>query len=243
MAYSPTSTSVGSGARLPLPSGTSHGCPATAVALAWAMRSGNVIAIFESGSVAHVKENAVALSLRSNNDRKISDDWTGWAASSFSISWGVSGTRWLQTMAADPLVPNNHREVVLIPQGPPYSFGALLARLQYQSRTIRNGWSQKLRQSAQGVVAAGIVVVVGTVVTIVGVVVVTAPVGFGVWKRIRLVWIEFATPTILFPSPAALLGTLMTALRNVVNFVMSTDCALATKMTSLLCIWSLVARK
>ena len=34
-----------------------------AVALAWTMRSGNVIAIPESGSVAHVKENAVALSL------------------------------------------------------------------------------------------------------------------------------------------------------------------------------------
>jgi diketogulonate reductase-like aldo/keto reductase len=30
---------------------------------AWAIRSGNVIAIPESGSVAHVKENAVALSL------------------------------------------------------------------------------------------------------------------------------------------------------------------------------------
>ena len=34
-----------------------------AVALAWATRSGNVIAIPESGSPAHVKENAVALSL------------------------------------------------------------------------------------------------------------------------------------------------------------------------------------
>jgi diketogulonate reductase-like aldo/keto reductase len=31
--------------------------------LAWAIRSGNVIAIPESGSAAHVKENAVALSL------------------------------------------------------------------------------------------------------------------------------------------------------------------------------------
>ncbi|HYC17758.1 MAG TPA: aldo/keto reductase, partial [Pseudolabrys sp.] len=38
-------------------------CSAAAVALAWAIRSGNVIAIPESGSVAHVKENAVALSL------------------------------------------------------------------------------------------------------------------------------------------------------------------------------------
>jgi len=41
-----------------------HGCSAAAVALAWAIRSGNVIAIPESGSVAHVKENAVALSLK-----------------------------------------------------------------------------------------------------------------------------------------------------------------------------------
>ncbi len=43
--------------------GAAHGCSAAAVALAWAIRSGNVIAIPESGSVAHVKENAVALSL------------------------------------------------------------------------------------------------------------------------------------------------------------------------------------
>ena len=40
-----------------------HGCSAAAIALAWTIRSGNVIAIPESGSVAHVKENAVALSL------------------------------------------------------------------------------------------------------------------------------------------------------------------------------------
>jgi diketogulonate reductase-like aldo/keto reductase len=38
-------------------------CSATAVALAWAIRSGNVIAIPESGSAEHVRENAVALSL------------------------------------------------------------------------------------------------------------------------------------------------------------------------------------
>jgi diketogulonate reductase-like aldo/keto reductase len=43
--------------------GTAHGCSAAAVALAWAVRSGNVIAIPEAGSPAHVKENAVALSL------------------------------------------------------------------------------------------------------------------------------------------------------------------------------------
>jgi diketogulonate reductase-like aldo/keto reductase len=40
-----------------------HGCSAAAVALAWAIRSGHVIAIPESGSVTHVRENAVALSL------------------------------------------------------------------------------------------------------------------------------------------------------------------------------------
>jgi diketogulonate reductase-like aldo/keto reductase len=40
-----------------------HDCSAAAVALAWTIRSGNVIAIPESGSVAHVKENAVALTL------------------------------------------------------------------------------------------------------------------------------------------------------------------------------------
>ncbi len=43
--------------------GALHGCSAAAVALAWVMRSGNVIAIPESGSPAHVKENAVALSI------------------------------------------------------------------------------------------------------------------------------------------------------------------------------------
>jgi diketogulonate reductase-like aldo/keto reductase len=43
--------------------GTIHGCSAAAVALAWVIRSGNVIAIPESGSPAHVKENAVALSI------------------------------------------------------------------------------------------------------------------------------------------------------------------------------------
>jgi diketogulonate reductase-like aldo/keto reductase len=66
MAYSPLG---GSGANLlrdPTLAriGAAHGCSAAAVALAWAIRSGNVIAIPESGSVAHVKENAVALSLK-----------------------------------------------------------------------------------------------------------------------------------------------------------------------------------
>ncbi len=42
--------------------GASRGCPAAAVALAWVIRSGNVIAIPESGSPEHVRENAAALS-------------------------------------------------------------------------------------------------------------------------------------------------------------------------------------
>ena len=43
--------------------GAAHGCSTSAVALAWTIRSGNVIAIPRSGSPEHVKENAVALSL------------------------------------------------------------------------------------------------------------------------------------------------------------------------------------
>ncbi|GAB2459408.1 aldo/keto reductase [Comamonas humi] len=43
--------------------GDKHGVSGTAVALAWAMRSGQVIAIPESGSAAHVRANAVALPL------------------------------------------------------------------------------------------------------------------------------------------------------------------------------------
>jgi diketogulonate reductase-like aldo/keto reductase len=65
MAYSPLG---GPGARLlrdPTLAqiGAARGCSAAAVALAWTIRSGNVIAIPESGSPAHVKENAVALAL------------------------------------------------------------------------------------------------------------------------------------------------------------------------------------
>ena len=65
MAYSPLG---GQGANLLrdptlIRIGAAHGCSPAAVALAWTMRNGNVISIPESGSVAHVKENAVALSL------------------------------------------------------------------------------------------------------------------------------------------------------------------------------------
>jgi diketogulonate reductase-like aldo/keto reductase len=43
--------------------GAAHGCTAAAIALAWVIRAGNVIAIPESGSPAHAKENAAALAL------------------------------------------------------------------------------------------------------------------------------------------------------------------------------------
>ncbi len=46
--------------------GAAHSCSAAAVALGWVIRSGNVVAIPESGAPAHVKENAVALSLTLN---------------------------------------------------------------------------------------------------------------------------------------------------------------------------------
>ena len=65
MAYSPLG---GEGAKLLRNAtlaliGAERGCSAAAVALAWTIRDGDVIAIPQSGSVAHVKENAVALSL------------------------------------------------------------------------------------------------------------------------------------------------------------------------------------
>jgi diketogulonate reductase-like aldo/keto reductase len=65
MAYSPLGGAGASLLRDPTLRriGAAHNCSAAAVALAWAIRSGNVIAIPESGSAEHIKENAVALSL------------------------------------------------------------------------------------------------------------------------------------------------------------------------------------
>ena len=65
MAYSPLGGASSSLLRDPTLAriGAAHGCSAAAVALAWAIRSGKVIAIPESGNVAHVRENAVAFSL------------------------------------------------------------------------------------------------------------------------------------------------------------------------------------
>ena len=65
MAYSPLGGPGASLLRDPTLAriGAARGCSAATIALAWAIRGGNVIAIPESGSVAHVMENAVALSL------------------------------------------------------------------------------------------------------------------------------------------------------------------------------------
>ena len=65
MAYSPLGGTDTSLLRDPTLAriGAAYGCSAAAVALAWTIRSGKVIAIPESGSIEHVRENAVALSL------------------------------------------------------------------------------------------------------------------------------------------------------------------------------------
>jgi diketogulonate reductase-like aldo/keto reductase len=65
MAYSPLggANNLLVGERALAQIGAAHQCSAAAVALAWVIRSGNVIAIPESGSPAHAKENAVALSI------------------------------------------------------------------------------------------------------------------------------------------------------------------------------------
>lgn len=70
MAYSPLGGHSSSVLRNPvlLRIASAHEQSAAAVALAWATRAGNTIAIPESGSVAHVRENAAALSLKLTED-------------------------------------------------------------------------------------------------------------------------------------------------------------------------------
>jgi diketogulonate reductase-like aldo/keto reductase len=65
MAYSPLGGASSTLLRDPTLAriGAAHGCSAAAVALAWTIGNGKVIAIPESGNVAHVRQNAVALSL------------------------------------------------------------------------------------------------------------------------------------------------------------------------------------
>jgi diketogulonate reductase-like aldo/keto reductase len=65
MAYSPLGGAGASLLRDPALAriAAAHNCSAAAVALAWIFRKSNVIAIPESGSAEHVKENAIALSL------------------------------------------------------------------------------------------------------------------------------------------------------------------------------------
>jgi diketogulonate reductase-like aldo/keto reductase len=63
MAYSPLGGNTLVGDPTLAQIGAAHDCSASAVALAWAIRSGKIIAIPESGSPEHVRENAAALSL------------------------------------------------------------------------------------------------------------------------------------------------------------------------------------
>jgi diketogulonate reductase-like aldo/keto reductase len=63
MAYSPLGGGIVVRDKTLAQIGAAHGCSAAAVALAWVIRSGKVIAIPESGSPAHARENAQALSL------------------------------------------------------------------------------------------------------------------------------------------------------------------------------------
>lgn len=68
MAYCPLGHSDLIGDPLLAEIGDRHGVGGTAVALEWAMRSGQVIAIPESGSAAHIHDNAAALSLKLDAD-------------------------------------------------------------------------------------------------------------------------------------------------------------------------------
>ena len=65
MAYSPLGGDHNLVVNDPAPTqiGAAHGCSAAAVALAWVIRSGNVIAIPESGSPPHTRENAAAMTV------------------------------------------------------------------------------------------------------------------------------------------------------------------------------------
>ena len=65
MAYSPLATGNSAVVRDPdlAKIGAGRGASAAAIALAWVVRGGNVIAIPESGSPEHVKENAAALTI------------------------------------------------------------------------------------------------------------------------------------------------------------------------------------
>ena len=65
MAYSPLGgdNNLVVGDRTLAQVGAVHGCSSAAIALAWVIRSGSVIAIPESGSPQHVRENALALAI------------------------------------------------------------------------------------------------------------------------------------------------------------------------------------
>ena len=91
MAYSPLGDGLVSDPMLAR-IGAAHDCSAAAVALAWAIRSGNVIAIPKSGSAAHVRENAVALSLTlTPQELQTLDAASRLPSSSITVSTGSVG--------------------------------------------------------------------------------------------------------------------------------------------------------
>jgi diketogulonate reductase-like aldo/keto reductase len=77
--------------------GAAHNCSASAVALAWTIRSGFVIAIPESGSPAHVRENAVALSLTlTPQDIEVLEAAHAIGSMDYLRSLASRGRRWLR---------------------------------------------------------------------------------------------------------------------------------------------------
>lgn len=77
--------------------GAARDCTATAVALAWTIRSGNVIAIPESGSAAHVRENAAGLSLTLTPEELQKMDAAHPVRPADKLRWLLDrGKRWLR---------------------------------------------------------------------------------------------------------------------------------------------------
>lgn len=103
MAYSPLGGSSLVGEPTLARIGAAHDCSAAAVALAWTICRGNVIAIPESGSPEHVKENAVALSLTLTlHELEMLDAAHPVQAKDFLRSALDRGKRWLRNFRNAP---------------------------------------------------------------------------------------------------------------------------------------------
>jgi diketogulonate reductase-like aldo/keto reductase len=103
MAYSPLGGSSLVGEPTLAKIGAAHDCSAAAVALAWTICRGNVIAIPEAGSPEHVKENAVALSLTlTPHELEVLDAAHPVQAKDFLRSALDRGKRWLRNFRNAP---------------------------------------------------------------------------------------------------------------------------------------------